>query len=60
MTMLRSRRPIALATLLLLGAVLALDLATGNPPNPYRQPAFLALGSGEAAEGAFCAAPPPG
>ncbi|MEQ8587346.1 MAG: hypothetical protein RIE83_13225 [Thalassobaculaceae bacterium] len=60
MTMLRSRRPVALATLLLLGAVLALDLATSSPPNPYRQPAFLALGSGEKADGAFCAAPPPG
>ncbi|MEQ9605829.1 MAG: hypothetical protein RLO01_20515 [Thalassobaculaceae bacterium] len=58
--MLRSRRPVALATLLLLGAVLALDLATSSPPNPYRQPAFLALGSGEKADGAFCAAPPPG
>lgn len=59
MMMFRSRRPIALATLLLLGAVLALDLATSNPPDPYQQPALLALGSGEKADGAFCAAPVP-
>ncbi len=28
------------------------------PPNPYRQPAVFALGSGAASEGGFCGALP--
>jgi len=47
--------------LVVLGAVglLALDHAQSLPLNPYTAPPMLALGSGLAATGAHCAAPPP-
>ena len=39
--------------------LLALDHAQSAPLNPYTAPPMLALGSGLAAGGAHCAAPPP-
>jgi len=47
-----------LAALAFIGAVVAGDLAGGAIPNPYKAPALLALGSGAAPGGAFCAMPP--
>jgi hypothetical protein len=48
-----------LAALALVAAVIGGDLAGGTVPNPYEAPALLALGSGAAPGGAFCAVPPP-
>lgn len=47
--------------LVILGAVavIALDMVESRPLNPYTAPPMLALGSGLAASGAHCAAPPP-
>ena len=42
-----------------LAGLLALDMAVSEPLNPYISPAAVALGSGQAAAGAHCAAPPP-
>lgn len=53
------RGAVAAAVLGALVLGLGLDLADGAVPNPYRAPALLAVGSGEAAGAAFCAAPPP-
>lgn len=39
--------------------LLALDRAQSLPLNPYAAPPLLALGSGLAATGGHCAAPPP-
>lgn len=57
--MLQSRRPIAYAAVAFLAIVLLLDSQVSRPANPYKQPAFLALGSGEQASGALCTAQPP-
>lgn len=38
---------------------LALDMVVSDAPNPYTAPPMIALGSGLAATGAHCAAPPP-
>ncbi|MEI4232875.1 hypothetical protein [Roseovarius sp. D22-M7] len=53
------RRHVTLLVMLGAGAVIALDLAQSTPLNPYTAPPMLALGSGLAASGAHCAAPPP-
>ncbi|NNU80289.1 hypothetical protein HMH01_07530 [Halovulum dunhuangense] len=53
-----SRRPVALLVLAGLIAVIALDLGASEPLNPYQAPPLLALGSGLAAGGAHCSAPP--
>ena len=48
---------------LVLGAIglgIGLDLAASAPLNPFRSPALLALGSGQAAGGAQCSAFPGG
>lgn len=37
-------------------ALVALDLGASEALNPYRAPALFALGSGQAAGGAHCAA----
>ncbi|WP_164989161.1 hypothetical protein [Roseovarius sp. A46] len=42
----------------ILGLV-ALDQLQSDPLNPYTAPPMLALGSGLAATGGHCAAPPP-
>ena len=52
-----SRRvPAGIAVCFLL-ALVALDYVV-NPPDPYRAPAILALGSGAASAGGFCGALP--
>lgn len=55
-----TRRVFAVLVLALMGGLLALDAAVSDPLNPYRAPPLLALGSGEAAGGAHCAARPGG
>lgn len=50
----RTTAGIAMAMLVLL---IAADLIA-SPPNPYRQPAIVALGSGAASAGGFCGALP--
>lgn len=45
---------IAMTLLILL---VSADLISA-PPNPYQQPAIVALGSGAASEGGFCGALP--
>jgi hypothetical protein len=37
--------------------IVAVDLGASQPLNPFRAPPLLALGSGQAASGAHCAAP---
>lgn len=50
------RVPAAIALALLL-ALVALDYAA-SPPDPYRPPPIVALGSGAASSGGFCGALP--
>ena len=52
-----TRRLPALLVVATLLAMIALDFAAA-PPNPYRAPANLALGSGAASSGGFCGALP--
>lgn len=52
-----TRRAIAAICLAMLAVVVGADLDAA-PPNPYHAPAMLALGSGAAAGGGFCAALP--
>ncbi|WP_198662751.1 hypothetical protein [Cohaesibacter intestini] len=54
-----SRAMAAFATFAGLAAILAVDLSNSKPLNPYSAPAAIALGSNEAASGAFCALVPP-
>ncbi|MGM0586707.1 MAG: hypothetical protein ACQEUZ_18850 [Pseudomonadota bacterium] len=54
-----TRRAVSAAVLAALAAGLALDLAASEPLDPWRAPPVLALGSGQPASGAHCAAPPP-
>lgn len=51
------RVPMAVLALLVAGLVIG-DLAASAPPNPWRAPPLLALGSGLAAGVAHCAALP--
>ncbi|SFB04314.1 hypothetical protein SAMN05421688_2475 [Poseidonocella pacifica] len=53
-----TRTPIALATVVLLFVLIGWDLAAKGMPNAYQAPPLLALGSGQAAGGAHCAALP--
>jgi len=55
-----TRRPIAIALLLLLGGLLVLDLRGSDPLNPFTAPPLLAYGSGAPATGAHCASLPTG
>jgi hypothetical protein len=56
--MARLKREHAAAFLfLLLAALLGVDLATSRPLDPFAAPAPLALFSGQAASGGFCATP---
>lgn len=52
-----SRGAARLALLGLLAVLLAVDLVRSRPLDPFAAPAPLALWSGEAASGGFCAAP---
>lgn len=53
-----TRRLIAVLALALVVGVLLLDLRQSAPLDPFRAPPMLALGSGQAASGAHCAALP--
>lgn len=53
-----TRRLTAAALLVLILAILALDMTTSTPLDPFRAPPALALGSGQASGGAHCAALP--
>lgn len=53
-----TRRPVAAGVVCLVFALLAFDLATSAPLNPFKAPPFIALGSGQASSGAHCAAVP--
>ena len=55
-----TRLPVAIAALLLLGGMVAADLAGSQPLNPWRAPPLFALGSGAPAAGAHCASLPGG
>jgi hypothetical protein len=55
-----TRRVTMLAVAVIMAALIALDLAASAPPNPFKAPPLFALGSGQAAGGAHCAALPPG
>lgn len=54
-----TRRVTMLAVAVMVGALIAIDLAASAPPNPFKAPPLLALGSGQASGGAHCAALPP-
>lgn len=53
-----TRKLTAGLTLVILSALLWLDLVNSKPLDPFRAPAVLALGSGQAGAGAHCAALP--
>lgn len=53
-----TRRLTASACIALVTAIVAMDLATSAPLDPYRAPPAVALGSGQATGGAHCAALP--
>ena len=52
-----TRRVPALLAIGLLALLVILDYSL-NPPNPYRAPSIVALGSGAASAGGFCGALP--
>lgn len=52
-----SRRAVAFAVALFLVIVIAVDQGVSLPLNPFTAPPVIALGSGETAGGAHCAAP---
>lgn len=54
-----TRRVTMLAVALMVAGLIAFDLSASAAPNPFRAPPLLALGSGQAATGAYCAALPP-
>ncbi len=53
-----TRRLSAAALVMFVLAVLAVDMATSAPPDPFQAPPVLALGSGQASGGAHCSALP--
>lgn len=53
-----TRHLTAALALAFVAAIVLADLAGGAVPNPYRAPAALALGSGQASAGGHCAALP--
>lgn len=56
--MAQTRRLTALLVVLLMIGLITLDQAQSRPLNPFAAPPLLALGSGQAAGGAHCAALP--
>ena len=46
------------AAAVMVAGLMAMDLSVSAAPNPFRAPPLLALGSGQAAGGAHCAALP--
>ena len=53
-----TRAPVAFVVVALILAVVVWDLRDSTVLNPFQAPPVLALGSGQAASGAHCAAPP--
>ncbi|EAQ26931.1 MULTISPECIES: hypothetical protein [unclassified Roseovarius] len=53
------RAHVTTAVLVLVAGFIAFDAGASDPLNPYGAVPMLALGSGMAAAGAHCAAPPP-
>lgn len=53
-----SRKHGVIALFVIIGSLLAFDLSHSAPLDPFRAPAILTLGSGQAASGAHCAAAP--
>lgn len=53
-----TRKLTATLTLIILTSFVWLDLVNSRPLDPFRAPAVLALGSGQAGAGAHCAALP--
>ncbi|TCP61655.1 hypothetical protein EV663_104107 [Rhodovulum bhavnagarense] len=53
-----TRLPVVIVLLLAVAGLVALDVVISVPLDPYGAPPLLALGSGEAASGAHCAALP--
>lgn len=52
-----TRLPVALAVFAAIGITIALDVVGSERLNPFIAPPAIALGSGQAASGAHCAAP---
>lgn len=52
-----TRLPVALAVFAALALTVALDIGGSAPLNPFVAPPAFALGSGQTASGAHCAAP---
>jgi hypothetical protein len=53
------RGHVVFITLVGVALFVGLDFANSEPLNPYNAPPLMSLGSGLAATGAHCAAPPP-
>ncbi|WP_417727627.1 hypothetical protein [Roseovarius sp.] len=53
------RAQVTIAVLIVMAGFIAFDAVAADPLNPYGAVPMLALGSGMAATGAHCAAPPP-
>ncbi len=53
-----SRKHGIIALFVIIAGLLTFDLSHSAPLDPFRAPAILALGSGQAASGAHCAAIP--
>jgi len=53
------RGHVVFLTLIGVAVFVGLDFANSAPLNPYNAPPLFSLGSGLAATGAHCAAPPP-
>jgi hypothetical protein len=53
-----TRAVVMAAAALMVAGLLMLDATVSAAPNPFRAPPLLALGSGQAAGGAHCAALP--
>jgi hypothetical protein len=54
----KTRRLTATLALAFIGVLIALDLGWSTPLDPFKAPPVFALGSGQAASGAHCAALP--
>ncbi len=53
-----TRRITMLAAATMVAGLIAFDFAVSEPINPFKAPPLFALGSGQAAGGAHCAALP--
>ena len=54
----RTRKLTVILVFAAMAGLLSLDLAQSAPPDPFKAPPALALGSGQAGAGAHCAALP--